>query len=97
MDLKFNKSAEELKIQNHFKVAMFKIKENLEKGNRIIEFAFPIEIASEVRRLIDEELKAYSFNWMIMRKGENQNGKVVDFISQTIGNERHYKLNYFGD
>jgi hypothetical protein len=97
MDLKFNKSAEDLMIQHHFKIAMDSIKNNLVQGKRITELAFPIEIASEVRRLIDEELKAYSFNWMIMRKGENQNGKVVDFISQTIGNERHYKLNYFGD
>jgi len=97
MDLKFNKSAEELKIQNHFKVAMFKIKENLEKGNRITELCFPLEIASDVKSLIDEEIKELQFDWLIMYKGENQYGKVVNFVSKTIGNEKHYKLNYFGD
>jgi hypothetical protein len=97
MDYKFNKSAEQTMIDNHFKNAMELIKNNLSQGKRITELSFPIEIASEIRRLIDEELKEHSFNWLVMRKGENQHGKVVDFISQTIGNERHYKLNYFGD
>jgi hypothetical protein len=97
MDLKFNKSAEDAMIQHHYKIAMDEIKNNLVQGKRITELAFPIEIASDIRKLIDEELKEHSFNWLIMYKGENQYGKVVNFVSQTIGNERHYKLNYFGD
>jgi hypothetical protein len=97
MDLKFNKSAEDAMIQHHFKIAMDEIKNNLVQGKRITELAFPIEIASDVKSLIDEEIKELQFDWLIMYKGENQYGKVVNFISKTIGNEKHYKLNYFGD
>jgi len=97
MDLKFNKSAEQTMIQHHFKIAMDEIKNNLMQGKRITELCFPIEIATDIKILIDEELKEHSFDWLIMYKGENQYGKVVNFLSKTIGNEKHYKLNYFGD
>ena len=97
MDLKFNKSAEQTMIDIHFKNAMELIKNNLSEGKRITELSFPLEIASDVRNLIDEQVKEQSFEWLIMYKGENQYGKVVNFVSKTIGNERYYKLNYFGD
>jgi hypothetical protein len=97
MDLKFNKSAEDAMIQHHFKISMDEIKNNLVQGKRITELAFPIEIAAEVRKLIDEEIKDLQFNWLIMYKSENQYGKVVNFISKTIGDEKHFRLNYFGD
>ena len=97
MDLKFNKSAEEAMIQHHYKIAMDTIKNNLMQGKRITELAFPLEIAGQVRKLIDEELKEHSFNWLIAYKGTNQYGKEVNFISKTIGDEKHFRLNYFGD
>lgn len=97
MDYTFNKSAENAMIQHHFKLAMDDIKNNLMQGKRITELAFPVEIASEVRRLIDEELKDGKFNWLIMHKGTNEHGKVVNFISQTYNGEKHFRLNYFGD
>lgn len=97
MDYTFNKSAEDAMIQHHYKLAMDDIKNNLMQGKRITELAFPIEIASEVRKLIDEELKDKKFNWLIMYKGTNDYGKVSNFISQTINNEKHFRLNYFGD
>jgi hypothetical protein len=97
MDLKFNKSAEEAMIQHHYKIAMDEIKNNLAQGKRITELAFPIEIAGEVRKLIDEELKEHSFNWLVAYKGTNQLGKEVNFISQTIDDKKHFRLNYFGD
>lgn len=97
MDYTFNKSAEEAMIQHHFKLAMDDIKNNLMQGKRITELAFPVEIASEVRKLIDNELKDKKFNWLIMYKGVNQFGKEANFISKTIGNEKHFRLNYFGD
>lgn len=97
MDLKFNKTAEDLMIQHHYKLAMDEIKNNLVQGKRITELAFPIEIAAEVRKLIDEEIKEHSFNWLIAYKGTNQYGKEVNFISKTIGDEKHFRLNYFGD
>ncbi len=97
MDLKFNKEAENIKIQKQFKIAMNDIKRNIEKGNRITNLSFPIEIASEIRKLIDEEIKDQSFNWLIIYKGTNQYGNEVNFISQTIGDEKHFRLNYFGD
>ena len=97
MDLKFNKSAENAMIQHHYKLAMDEIKNNLLQGKRITELVFPIEIAGEVRKLIDEELKEHSFNWLIAYKGTNQYGKEVNFISKTIGDEKHFRLNYFGE
>jgi len=97
MDLKFNKTAEEAMIQHHYKIAMDEIKNNLAQGKRITELAFPIEIAGQVRKLIDEELKEHSFNWLIAYKGTNQYGKEVNFISQTIDDKKHFRLNYFGD
>ena len=97
MNYTFNKSAENAMIQHHFKLAMDDIKNNLMQGKRITELAFPIEIASDVRRLIDEELKDKKFNWLIMYKGTNEYGKVSNFISQTYNGEKHFKLNYFGD
>jgi hypothetical protein len=97
MDLKFNKSAEDLMIQHHYKLAMDSIKNNLLQGKRVTNLSLPIEIASEVRKLIDEELKEQSFNWLVAYKGINQLGKEVNFISQTIGDEKHFRLNYFGD
>ena len=97
MDYNFNKSAEEAMIHHHFKLAMDEIKNNLMQGKRITELAFPIEIAGKVRDLIDEELKEKQFNWLTAYKGLNQYGKKVDFISKTIGNEKHFRLNYFGD
>jgi hypothetical protein len=97
MDLKFNKSAEDLMIQHHYKLAMDSIKNNLLQGKRVTNISLPIEIASEVRKLIDEELKEQSFNWLVAYKGINQLGKEVNFISKTIGDEKHFRLNYFGD
>lgn len=97
MDLKFNKSAEESKIQKYFTFAMDSIKNNLLQGKRVTNLSLPIEIASEVRKLIDEELKEQSFNWLVAYKGINQLGKEVNFISHTIGDEKHFRLNYFGD
>jgi hypothetical protein len=97
MDLKFNKTAEEAMIQHHYKIAMDEIKNNLAQGKRITELAFPIEIAGQIRKLIDEELKEHSFNWLTMYKGHNQYGKEVNFISQTIDDKKHFRLNYFGD
>lgn len=97
MDYTFNKSAEEAMIQHHFKLAMDDIKNNLMQGKRITELAFPIEVAGKVRRLIDEELKDKKFNWLVSYKGANQYGKEVEFISKTIGDEKHFRLNYFGD
>jgi len=97
MDYTFNKSAENAMIQHHFKLAMDEIKNNLMQGKRITELSFPIEIATEVRRFIDEELKDKNFNWLTMHKGTNEHGKVVNFISQTMNGEKHFRLNYFGD
>jgi hypothetical protein len=96
MDYTFNKSAENAMIQHHFKLAMDEVKNNLMQGKRITELSFPVEIATEVRRLIDEELKDKNFNWLVMHKGTNEYGKVVNFISQTMNGEKHFKLNYFG-
>jgi hypothetical protein len=97
MDLKFNKSAEESKIEKYFTFAMDEIESNLLQGKRVTNLSFPIEIASEVRKLIDERLKDKSFNWLVAYKGINQLGKEVNFISNTIGDEKHFRLNYFGD
>ncbi len=97
MNYTFNKSAEDAMVQHHFKLAIDDIKNNLMQGKRITELAFPIEIASDVRRLIDEELKDKKFNWLTMYKGTNEYGKVSNFISQTYNGEKHFKLNYFGD
>lgn len=97
MNYTFNKSAEDAMIQHHFKLAMDDIKNNLMQGKRITELAFPIEIASDVRRLIDEELKDKKFNWLVMYKGTNEHGNVSNFISQTYNGEKHFRLNYFGD
>ena len=97
MDLKFNKSAENAMIQHHYKLAMDEIKTNLMQGKRITELSFPIEISSDVRALIDQDLKDKNFNWLTMYKGTNEYGKVVNFISQTMNGEKHFRLNYFGD
>lgn len=97
MDYTFNKTAEEKMIDVCVTQSLEQIKTNLQRGRRIIDLAFPIEIAGKVRRKIDEELKGNQFNWLVAYRGTNQFGKEVDFISKTIGNEKHFRLNYFGD
>lgn len=97
MDYTFNKSAEEEMINVYLKQSLEQIKISLQRGRRIIDLAFPIEIAGKVRRKIDEELEGKQFNWLVAYRGINQYGKEVDFISKTIGNEKHFRLNYFGE
>ena len=98
MELTFNSNKVQERIKEVFESVMKQIQTNMSNGIRETEIYLPKEISSDVRDLIDEQIKGKDFNWMVVGRGYNQyTGKPVSYISETIGNERYYKLKYYGN
>ena len=95
MELTFNSNKVQERIKEVFESVMKQIQTNMSNGIRETEIYLPKEISSDVRDLIDEQIKGKDFNWMVVGRGYNQyTGKPVSYISEIIGNERYYKLKY---
>lgn len=98
MELTFNSNKVQERIKEVFESVMKQIQTNMSNGIRETEIYLPKEISSDVRDLIDEQIKGKDFNWMVVGRGYNQyTGKPVSYISEIIGNERYYKLKYYGN
>ena len=78
--------------------AISTIKLNAANGVGTTEFSFPKEIGGAVKSKITELLddSQTRFTWCVVKKGTNQyTGKVENFISETIGDQKFYKLKVY--
>jgi len=93
-----NRNAQQCQIENEIKSCLEFIKENANKGVDTTELLIPKHIASEVREGIEIALQASNtrYNFCTVRRSPNEfTGKMQYFTSETIGNERRYKLQLF--
>lgn len=99
MNLEFNSDAKTKRTQEAFKNALTEIGNNLKKGNKVTHLYIDLEVASDVRRMLDAEFerqgKADNFDWATVRTGSNfRTGRTEYFSGETIGDQKHYKLCY---
>ena len=98
MEFKFNANAREERIKNEVEFQLKKIQENLSKGLRDTELYIDREIASDVREGIENELKGKNFDFCIVNRGFNQyTGKPQSYSSMTVGDQKYYKIRYYGE
>lgn len=99
MELTFNANAKSQRIDSAYNDAVEKIKANMAAGVRDTELYIDKDIASDVRERLDENIvTGKQFTWATVRRGVNQfTGRAESFTSDTFGNERYYKLRYFGN
>lgn len=98
MELKFNNQIQTERVEQVFNRIMKSIQSNLSNGKRITEIYIDKEIAGEVKDKIVEAIKGMNFEWLIVNRGVNEyTGKPVSYISMSVGNEKYYKLKYYGD
>lgn len=98
MELKFNNTKQTERIEQVFNSIMKTIQNNLSNGRRITEIYIDKEISGDVKDKIVEAIKDKDFEWLIVNRGVNQyTGKPVSYISMTIGDEKYYKLKYWGE
>ena len=97
MEFKFNNDAREKRIQDLVSLNLAKIQYNLSKGLKDTELYIDKEVASEVKELIEKELPS-DFGFCIVNRGVNQyTSKPVSYISMTIGDDKYYKVRYYGN
>lgn len=98
MEFKLNTSARETTINKLAEEQIQVIKKNLDNGERITEMYIPKEFASDVKSKLDELLKDQNFNWEIVKREPNQyTGRMQYFTGMVVGNDKYYKLKYYGD
>lgn len=97
MELSFNSTAREEKVNQATFACLKKLQSNLSNGIRITEFYIDNDIAREVRDKMEKELEGKPFEWCIVHRDTNPyTGKIQHFTGMRIGNERYYKLSYYG-
>jgi hypothetical protein len=100
MNLELNTKVKDKRVSNAHDSIMNEISNNLESGNTTTEIYIDKDIASDVRSLILDSIekagKSDNFDWATLRKERNSlgNGRMMYFISETIGDQRHYRLRW---
>ena len=98
MEFKLNTSARETTINNLFEQQIKLIQSNLAKGERITELYIDKEFASEVREKLEKAFEGSSLSFQNVRRSLNEyTGKVQSFSSELRGDERYYKVSYYGE
>jgi hypothetical protein len=98
MEFKLNKSAREETINKLFEETIKVIQNNLSKGERTTELYIDKEFSSEVKEKLEQALADKQFTFQTVRRSPNQyTGQMQSFSSELRGNERYYKLYYFGE
>jgi hypothetical protein len=98
MNLELNTSKLDARIKSTHDEIMSEISRNLADGNPITDIYIEKDIAFKVKRKIDETIeesgKSDNFRWMTLRQERNTlgHGRMMYFISETIGDQKHYKL-----
>ena len=88
----------EARLQRVNECATNAIKEatkNAEAGISKTDIYVPKDISYAVRDVLEEMLKASNtrFTWNVVARGNNQyTGKPQSYISESIGDDRHYQL-----
>ena len=88
----------EARLQRINECATNAIKEatkNAEAGISKTDVIVPKDISYAVRDLLEEILKASNtkFTWNVVARGSNQfTGRPESYISESIGDDRHYQL-----
>ena len=88
----------EARLQRINECATNAIKEatkNAEAGISKTDLYFPKDISYAVRDTLEEMLKASNtrYDWNIVARGSNQfTGRPESYISESIGDDRHYQL-----
>ncbi len=97
MDLVLNTTAKKTAIEEAFTLAMNKLKLNLECGKTETELYIDKNIASDVRDLIEIEIRNKPITFCTVRTGTNPyTGRVEHFTGMVVGDDRYYKLRYHG-
>jgi len=98
MELTFNSTKREEWISQVFESTMKQIQDNMSNGVRITEIYLPREISTEVKDKIDGVIDGKGFGWMTVRRDTNPyTGKPQSFSGMVIGDEKYYKLQYYGN
>ena len=93
-----NRNAQQNQIEVEVRSCMDSIKENASKGISSTELYVPKHVASEVRAEIEKQLTASGtrFEFQVVRRSPNEfTGKMQYFSSETVGDQRRYKLQLF--
>ena len=99
MELTFNSKAKDGRVEEAYDQAMVEIKSNMDAGIRVTELYMDKDISAEVRKRIDKEIvEGKQFVWCTVRRDTNQyTGRPQSFTGATVGDQKYYKLKYFGD
>lgn len=90
-----NVDAQEKLINETATNAIKEVTRNAENGIGTTDLYFPKSISHAVRDRLEEMLKVSNtrFSWCVVARGCNEyTGKPQSYISESMGEERHYKL-----
>ncbi len=95
----FNQEKVTEKIKEVSSKILNDIKNNMSKGVRDTEMYIPKDIKSEVVEIIEKEIAAQNFNWVIVQRGSNPyTGKPQSFTGVSMSDGTMYKkLRYYGN
>jgi len=91
MTIKVNTDARNERIQKSFDIVIKEIKQNAEAGNPCTIATIDKDIASDVRALLEKEVKGIEF-CVNDRRPNPHTGQMQYFTGLTIGDIRYYKI-----
>lgn len=100
MNLELNTEKLDARLKSTHDEIMSEISRNLSDGNPITDIYIDKDIAFKVKKMIDESIKeagkSDNFHWVTLRQERNTlgHGRMMYFISEPIGDEKHYRLKY---
>lgn len=100
MNLELNTEKLESRIKSAHDEIMSEVSRNLANGEAVTDIYIDKDIAHKVHHKIKETIKeagkSDNFHWVTLRKERNTlgHGRMMYFISETVGNQKHYRLKY---
>lgn len=74
------------------------ITENAKDGIAVTELCLPKHISSDIKNALSDALEkdGTNFDFLVIRKGINEfSGRTQYFISETIGDDRYFKIKIY--
>lgn len=91
MKIEVDESARASRIDAAVKECLDKIKANAAQGNRTTELYVLLDIASDVRQRLEDEVDDITF--LVVRHAPNPyTGRMDHFSSRTEGDHKYYKV-----
>ncbi len=97
MELVFNSTAKEKRVQSEFHDCMTQLQNNLKDGQKATELYISKDIYLDVKKLIEKEIEGKNISFVIVGHTVNQfTYRRESLLSEVVGDQRFCKLVYHG-